>query len=73
VNAFIGILQVLIRDLGGNAGVARVHATRVSYHRFPIRRSLSYAIGINFTLQLFLEQLIKKCPAVNGRRRWPLC
>jgi hypothetical protein len=34
MNAFIGILQVLIRDSGVTAGVARVQATRVSCHRF---------------------------------------
>jgi hypothetical protein len=32
MNAFIGILQVLIRDVG----VTRVHATGISYHHSPV-------------------------------------
>lgn len=65
MNAFIGILQVLIRDSGGTSEVARVQATTLSCHRFPVRRPLSCALDMNFTPKLFFGQLIKKFHVVN--------
>jgi hypothetical protein len=54
MDAFIGILQV-IRDVG----VAKVHATSASYHHSQVRRRLFCTVDLDFTVQLFLGQLIK--------------